>query len=87
LINNLNFTVYPNPFSTSTILSYELKQPETVQLNVFNQLGQLIYQHSEEQQQGTQQLHWQTENQPEGIYFYQLQAGDQVANGKMVKVN
>jgi len=77
----------PNPFTSSTTLSYVLKQPSAVQLSVYNQLGQLIYQHSEDQQQGSQKLHWQTENQPEGIYFYQLHSGDQVANGKLVKVN
>jgi len=79
-------TIYPNPFSISTTLSYSQKQPSTVQLSVFNQLGQLVYQHSEDQQQGSQQLQWDAQGQAEGLYYYRLQSGEQVANGKMVKV-
>lgn len=80
------FQNFPNPFTTSTTLSYELQQPSPVQLSVFNQLGQLVYQHSEEQRQGSQQLQWQAVDQPEGLYYYQLKVGDQVVNGKLVKV-
>ena len=76
----------PNPFSISTTLSYSLKQPSTVQLSIYNQLGQLVYQHSEDQQQGSQQLQWDAQDQPGGLYFYQLHAGDQTATGKLVKV-
>lgn len=78
--------IYPNPFITSTTFSYSLKQTLTVQFSVFNQLGQIVYQHSEEQRQGEQQLQWDATNQSEGLYFYQLQAGEQISNGKMVKV-
>jgi len=81
-----SLNVYPNPFSTSTTLSYELKRPETIHLSIFNHLGQLICQHSEEQQQGNQQLQWNAEGFADGVYYYRLQVGEQVANGKMVKV-
>ena len=84
--NHIKVRENPNPFSTSTTLSYSLKQISTVQLSVFNQLGQLVYQYSEEQQQGEQQLQWDTQGFAEGIYYYRLQVGDQVANGKLVKV-
>jgi hypothetical protein len=80
-----SFNVSPNPFNSSTTLSYELKEPSTVQLSIFNQLGQLVYQHSENQQQGMQKLQWKAEEQPEGLYYYQLQAGNQKATGKLVK--
>lgn len=80
-----SFSVSPNPFSSSTTLSYDLKEPSTVQLSVFNQLGQLVYQHSEKQTQGIQKLHWDAEDQPEGLYYYRVQSGDQQATGKLVK--
>jgi len=38
----------------------------------------------EEQSQGKQQLRWDAEAQPAGIYFIRLQAGEQGATGKMV---
>jgi len=77
---------YPNPFSTSTTIEYELKQPEKVTLSIYNHLGQLFYQIEENQSQGKQKLIWNAEGYADGIYYYRLQVGDAVANGKMVKV-
>jgi hypothetical protein len=76
---------YPNPFTTSTTLSYELKQPEKVILTIYNQMGKQVYQTEENQSQGKQQLIWNAERYPDGIYYYRLQVGDAVANGKIVK--
>lgn len=79
-------TTTPNPFTSSTILSYEVKQPERVTLSIYNHLGQLTYQEEENQTQGKQQLIWNAEMFVDGIYYYRLQVGDAVANGRMVKV-
>ncbi|PLX00105.1 MAG: hypothetical protein C0591_01765, partial [Marinilabiliales bacterium] len=76
----------PNPFSASTTISYELSQNAEVQLSIHNKLGQLVYKYSEEQQQGEQQLQWDTQGLAEGVYYYILKAGNEVSNGKMVKV-
>ena len=78
--------IQPNPFSTSTTLSYELQQPEIVQLSIFNQLSQLVYQTQENQPQGSQKLIWNAEGYADGVYYYRLQVGEQVATGKLVKV-
>ena len=85
----LHFQTYhnwPNPFTSSTTIEYELKQPEKVSLSIYNHLGQLVYQTQELQPQGKQQLIWNAERFPDGIYYYRLQVGEQTANGKMVKV-
>jgi len=84
--NEVDMVNYPNPFSTSTTIEYELNQPEKVSLRIYNHLGQLIYQTEENQPQGKQQLIWNTEGYADGIYYYRLQAGEQIASGKMVKV-
>jgi len=78
--------IIPNPFTASTTLSYELKQPEMVFLNIYNHLGQLVYQTQENQPQGQQQLKWNAESYPDGIYYYRLHVSDQVTSGKLVKV-
>jgi len=78
--------IYPNPFSTSTTIEYELKQPEKVTLTIYDYLGKLIYQIDKNQIKGKQQLIWNADGLPDGIYYFRLQAGEQVANGKMVKV-
>lgn len=78
--------VYPNPFSTSTTLSYELQQPERVTLRIYDFLGKQVYQTQENQSQGQQQLIWNAEGYADGVYYYRLQIGDAVVSGKMVKV-
>jgi hypothetical protein len=78
--------IYPNPFTNSTTLKYELQQPELVTLSIYNHLGQLVYQTQVNQPQGKQQLIWNAEGYADGVYYYRLQVGDAVANGKMVKV-
>jgi hypothetical protein len=78
--------VYPNPSTTSAILSYELKQTSKVHLSIYNQLGQLVYQYSAEQPAGTQKLIWEAYSQPEGLYYYKLIAEGQIAVGKILKV-
>ena len=77
---------FPNPFNTSTTLTYELKHPEKVTLTVYDHMGKQVYQTKENQPQGKQQLIWNAERYAEGVYYYRLQVGDAVANGKMVKV-
>ncbi len=86
ITEDFGLLIHPNPFTTITTLSYELKQPEEVILRIYNHLGQLVYQTQENQPQGKQQLNWNAEGYPEGVYYYRLKAGDVVANGKLVKV-
>ncbi len=76
----------PNPFITYTTIEYELGQPGKVILTIYNQLGKQVYSIQEIQSQDKQQINWNTEGYADGIYYYKLQVGDAVANGKMVKV-
>ncbi len=89
-INEMHFinglTITPNPFTTSTTIEYELKQRERVSLCIYNQMGKQVYQIEEHQPQGKQQLIWNAEGYADGIYYYWLQVGDEVANGKMGRV-
>jgi photosystem II stability/assembly factor-like uncharacterized protein len=87
-LQHSNFTTnfYPNPFTTSTAIEYELHQPEKVTLSIYNHLGQIVYQTQENQPQGSQQLIWNADGYSEGVYYYRLEVGDAIANGKMVKV-
>lgn len=85
-VKELVLNISPNPFTTSTTLSYELKQPGKVILSTYNHLGQMVYQTKENQPQGKQQLQWDAEGFANGIYYYRLQVGEGVANGKMLKV-
>ncbi len=78
---------YPNPFSSSTIIEYELEVAGFVSLKIFNSIGQevkgLIY---EEQSAGKHLVQWDAADLPAGIYYCSLTTGDsRRTTGKLVK--
>jgi hypothetical protein len=79
-------SVSPNPFTNSTTLSYTLSKPATVTITIFNPHGQLIEKIEQEQPIGEQQVIWNAEGLPAGMYYYRIQAGEKIGNGKMVKM-
>jgi hypothetical protein len=81
----LHVILYPNPFTTSTTIKYELNQPETVTITFYNQFGKQVDRIEQKQPAGTQQLLWAPEL-PGGIYYFKLEAGTQMASGKLVLV-
>ena len=77
---------FPNPFTTSTTFMYSLETISTVTIQILNPQGQLIERIEQEQPQGEQQLQWNAEGLPAGMYYFRLQAGDKVGGGKMIKM-
>ena len=75
---------YPNPFKTSTTIQYELQQPQTVQISIFNHLGKQVHFIQEEQSAGKQQLIWDINGLPSGMYYFTMRMGNEMAKGKMV---
>ena len=78
------FQNYPNPFSTSTTIEYELNRPETVRITFYNQIGKQVDMIEESQSQGLNKVVWTPENLRDGIYYFSMQAGEQIACGKLV---
>ena len=81
---DVNLSVYPNPFSNSTTFEYELKQSSMVQIVIYNYLGEQIDVISENQTEGLNKIVWTPNNEPEGVYYFKLQAGNQETSGKLV---
>ena len=84
---------YPNPFNPSTKINFELSgYHDNVTFTVFNVTGQIVNQISfSNTLPGMQVISWNGINSngasvPSGIYFYQVQAGDLSAMGKMTLV-
>ena len=84
---------YPNPFNPSTKINFELSgYHDNVTFTVFNVMGQIVNQISFSNiLPGMQVISWNGINSngasvPSGIYFYQVQAGDLSAMGKMTLV-
>lgn len=81
---------YPNPFSTSTTISYKLNKRSDVQVTIYDILGREIKTFKFGVQPiGTYQLFWDgTDNYGNsvatGMYFYRLQAGSETQVRKMI---
>jgi flagellar hook assembly protein FlgD len=78
---------YPNPSSNFTTFEYKLEQSAKVNLSIYNHLGQLVAVLADgEQAAGRQQVRWQAEGMPAGIYFFRLTTDDyRLTTGKLVR--
>jgi hypothetical protein len=76
---------YPNPFNPSTKISFSIKEPGFVKLNVYNLLGQQISTIvNENLNAGNYARNFNASDLPSGIYFYKLEAGNTVLINKMM---
>ena len=81
---------HPNPFNPSTTIVYHLPEPASVNLTIYNVLGQEIRRLVRETQQpGFYSVVWDgTEASghqvASGLYLYRLKAGEKVAVQKMI---
>jgi agmatine deiminase len=73
---------YPNPFTDQVVITLELKEPAFVSLEIYDPLGGKIKTLGAGMyNQGTYYFGWdgtdkQGRNQPGGVYYYRLKAGD-----------
>lgn len=69
--------IFPNPFSDATSLQLTLPEMAEVQLRVFNSTGVLVASRQYGELQGQWTLPFQAEGMADGLYFLQLQIGEQ----------
>ncbi|MCF7823416.1 MAG: T9SS type A sorting domain-containing protein [Candidatus Marinimicrobia bacterium] len=80
---------YPNPFNPSTNIRFSIPEANTVQLLIYNQLGQLVATLVDESlNAGEYEIAWRGMDSrgmqlASGLYFYRLIAGDTQLVGKM----
>ena len=83
---------YPNPFNPATTIGYHLGEAAAVRLRVYDVLGQQIKVLVDQPQvPGSYEVKWEGVDESgrqvgTGIYLYRLEAGPQVAVGKMLLV-
>ncbi|MEN8225422.1 MAG: T9SS type A sorting domain-containing protein, partial [Bacteroidota bacterium] len=85
LKSNLLLSIYPNPFTTSATIEYELKEISDIQFTVYNMVGETV--HHEEYSllpQGTHKITWSPGHLPVGLYYGVLRSGGGVSVVKMV---
>jgi hypothetical protein len=88
VINPIQFALeqnYPNPFNPSTTIKFSIPEKSAVELNVYNQLGELVQTLvNKEMTAGTYDVEFNGENLSSGIYFYQIKAKNFVSTRKLV---
>ena len=79
--------VFPNPSVSGFTFEYVLKNTQEIKLLIYNDLGQLVFQKTEQQNTGNQQMNWLDPNILKGIYFYEIKMnGQKQMLGKIVKI-
>lgn len=78
---------YPNPFSGSTTIKVNLQQPMDIKLEVFNMLGERVYElPASRGNVGLNSFRIQAEHLSPGIYFYTISTGlDKITNKMIIK--
>lgn len=78
---------YPNPFNPTTLITYQIKESDYVQLKVYDVLcHEVALLVDKVQPAGYYQITFDGNNLSDGIYFYRLQTGNYVDVKKMVLV-
>ncbi|MBD3232736.1 MAG: T9SS type A sorting domain-containing protein [candidate division Zixibacteria bacterium] len=74
-----NIRNYPNPFNTSTEISFQLIDNSYVEITVFDLLGRRVATLVEgNYNAGTHSIKWDASEQPSGVYFYRLSTPEEV---------
>jgi hypothetical protein len=78
---------YPNPFSQSSLISYQLPDDGFVSLKIYNSLGkEVAILVNSNQTQGSHTIEFSAENLTSGMYYYTLRCNGQVQTHKMFVV-
>jgi hypothetical protein len=74
---------YPNPFNPQTTIRYQLNEAAEVKLRVFNIAGQEVALLVRARQNpGNYEVEWNAGNLPSGVYYYQINANQNLVTKK-----
>jgi len=88
--NHFGLSSYPNPFTTTTTISYQIDSKVNVRLSVYDLTGrEVTVLINRLQVPGTYTIEWDGTNKsgtqlPGGIYIYRLSSGNHASAGKMI---
>jgi len=83
------FTLFqnnPNPFNSTTHISFDTPIEGTVHIRIFNPLGQEVGLIDHHARPGRNHVSWNASQLPSGIYFYRLESGSFSQVRKMLLV-
>jgi len=83
--NEMNITCYPNPFTQSTLIDFNLAQSQKVKLDVYNISGKKINTLINQQlETGNHQIKFENNKLQEGVYFIKLVTNNNVLTQKII---
>ncbi|GAA5520441.1 T9SS type A sorting domain-containing protein [Aliifodinibius salicampi] len=78
---------YPNPFSGTTTIPYDLKEDSNVTLEIYTILGEkIVVLVDEDREKGPHWVDFNAENLSSGIYLYKLKVNSYVGTGKLTLI-
>ena len=78
-------TFFPNPSAGSCALKFNLSQAKTLNINIFNIIGEKVYIHSKNlYEEGNQEIKLNTNHLSNGIYIIQISDGTRAINKQLV---
>ena len=79
------YSNYPNPFSSNTLIRYDLPKDTHVTIQIYNVRGQLVKELvNGVESAGRKQIEWNSKAMSSGIYFYKLSTKDKTFIKKMI---
>lgn len=83
--NELQITVFPNPFHLTAHISYSLREKRLVSIRILNMIGQEVDNLGVTKQlPGYHQVTWTPRNLPDGVYFIQFGCDENVQFRKVL---
>ncbi len=76
---------YPNPFNPTTRIRFGLAKSTPVRITIFNAVGQKVYEENHNLlSAGYHEFNLNAGNFSAGVYFYRIQAGNEMVSKKMI---
>jgi hypothetical protein len=78
---------YPNPFNSTTIISFNLPVQDEVKLHIFNVVGEKIKTLiNEEMSPGFHKVSWNADDVSSGVYFYTIETKNFLQTRKVILI-
>ena len=81
-----NFTVYPNPFYTTTTIEFTLTTNSNVNISIIDINGKEVFSYNKQETKGKHQVVYNSENMSGGIYFCKIKAGNYTQTQKLILI-
>ena len=77
-------TIFPNPFSQTTTISFNIEKSASVILDVYDVKGQKVYSETKGKLLGVQQINFNRAQLQSGVYFVSISAGEEKISRKII---